>query len=113
MVYTNSGDFLKAVENIPGVVYFLAIPSDTLFWFHGPVVTEKQFKYEGVIRSRKVVEKAGANKVPVRVGEFASGLNDYFWYRRTVSEGTKGPIIYELTKRRVTLCKNGLPDRNV
>ncbi len=35
-VYTNSEDFLDAVENIPGVVYFLAIPSDTLFWFTSP-----------------------------------------------------------------------------
>jgi len=31
----------------------------------------------------------------------ASRLNaDYFWYRGKVSEGTKGPIEYEFTKRR-------------
>ena len=30
---------------------------------------------------------------PVCVDEFAKGLNDYFWYRRTVSEVTKGPIV--------------------
>ena len=110
-VYTNSEDFLDAVENIPGVVYFLAIPSDTLFWFHEPVVTEKQYKHKGVIMSRKVVKKA--EKVPTRVDNFANDLKDYFWYRRTVAEGTKGPNDYEFTKRRVTLCKKGMPDRNV
>src|SRR5499433_4339675 len=34
-------------------------------------------------------------------------------YRRKVSEGTKGPIVYEFARQRVTLCKEGLPDRTV
>ncbi len=110
-VYTNSEDFLEAVENIPGVVYFLAIPSDTLFWFHEPVVTENQFKHKGVIKSRMVVKKT--EKAPVRVDNFAKDLKDYFWYRRTVAEGTKGPNDYEFTKRRVILCKKGIPGRSV
>ncbi len=33
--------------------------------------------------------------------------------RRRVSEGTKGPIEYEFTKRSVVLSKDGLPDREV
>jgi len=110
-VYGNSDDFLKSVESIPGVVYFLSIPCDTLFWHHGPVVTEKQFKHKGIAKTRRVLEEG--QKEPVRVDNFAKGLNDFFWYRRTVSEGTKGPITYEFTKRRVTLCKDGLPDRSV
>jgi hypothetical protein len=35
------------------------------------------------------------------------------WYQRTVSEGTKGPIVYAFARQRVTLCKDGLPDRMV
>src|SRR5215472_6605080 len=35
------------------------------------------------------------------------------WYRRKVSEGTKGPMTYEFARQRVTLCKEGLPDRTV
>src|SRR5262249_7399861 len=35
------------------------------------------------------------------------------WYRRQVAEGTKGPIIYEFARQRVTLCKDGLPERTV
>jgi SRSO17 transposase len=35
------------------------------------------------------------------------------WYQRTVSEGTKGPITYAFARQRITLCKDGLPERPV
>ena len=35
------------------------------------------------------------------------------WYRRQVAEGTKGPIVYEFARQRITLCKDGLPERTV
>ena len=47
------------------------------------------------------------------MAELAKSLNDYFWYKRTVSEGTKGPIEYEFSKRQVTIAKNGLPWKSV
>jgi hypothetical protein len=40
-------------------------------------------------------------------------LNDAFWYRRCVSEGTKGAIDCEFTQRRVILCHDGLPGKTV
>jgi len=43
----------------------------------------------------------------------AASLPASSWYRRQVSEGTKGPIIYEFARQRVTLCKDGLPQRTV
>jgi hypothetical protein len=43
----------------------------------------------------------------------AASLPASSWYRRTVSEGTKGPIVYEFARQRVTLCKDGLPERTV
>jgi SRSO17 transposase len=43
----------------------------------------------------------------------AASLPASSWYRRTVSEGTKGPIVYEFARQRITLCKNGLPERTV
>ena len=30
-----------------------------------------------------------------------------------MAEGTKGPIVYEFARQRVTLCKEGLPERAV
>ena len=50
---------------------------------------------------------------PSMVATVAVRLPASSWYRRKVSEGTKGPIEYEFTRQRVTLCKDGLPDRTV
>jgi len=58
-----------------------------------------------------VLEKT--EKKPITVSTLAKNINDYFWYRRKVSEGTKGPIEYEFTKRRITLSNNGLPQKTV
>jgi hypothetical protein len=58
-----------------------------------------------------VVEKT--EKKPISVEILAKSMNDYFWYRRKVSEGTKGPIEYEFTKRQITLSRNGLPQKTV
>ena len=43
----------------------------------------------------------------------AQSLPSSGWYRCWVSEGTKGPIEYEFARKRVTLCKDDLPDRTV
>jgi SRSO17 transposase len=47
------------------------------------------------------------------VATVAASLPASSWYRRKVSEGTKGPIAYAFARQRVTLCKDGLPDRTV
>jgi len=47
------------------------------------------------------------------VEDLAKNINNYFWYRREVSEGTKGPIVYEFTRRRIILSASGLPQREV
>jgi SRSO17 transposase len=110
-LYGNSPDFLAAVEVYPELVYLVAIPADTRCWLQGPVVEHKQYRYKGEVRTkRQVVSK---DRRPPSVEAIAKGIPDCFWYRRTVSEGTKGPIAYEFTKRRVTLCRDGLPDRTV
>ncbi len=56
---------------------------------------------------------AAKDRTPPSVAATAHSLPEACWYRRTVSEGTKGPIEYEFTKRRVTLCREGLPERAV
>ena len=43
----------------------------------------------------------------------AQSLPSSGWYRRRVSEGTKGPIEYAFARKRVTLCKDDLPERTV
>ena len=38
---------------------------------------------------------------------------EYLWYRRKVSEGTKGHIVYEYTCRQIILSADGLPQKTV
>jgi hypothetical protein len=71
----------------------------------------KTYRWGGQIRSKTVL--VDPHSKPMTVQELAKNINDYFWYRRTVSEGTKGPIVYEFTRRRVILAAAGLPQKAV
>jgi SRSO17 transposase len=110
-LYGNSPDFLEAVEKIADVVYMVSLPRDTLCWIQKPDTMEKTYRYAGEERKKLILTDA-ENK-PITFEKLAKGMNDYFWYRRTVSEGTKGPITYEFMKKQVILTKNGKPDRIV
>lgn len=110
-IYGNSPEFIDAIEDCIGATYFVSIPSDTLCWLQMPITRKKEYKYKGKMRTKQVVENV--QKKPICVDELANSINNYFWYRRKVSEGTKGPIEYEFTKRRVALSKKGIPDKTV
>ena len=110
-IYGNSPEFIDAVGKIVGTTYFVSVPSDTLCWLETPITIEKQYTYKGKIRSKLVVENT--EKKPISISSLAKSINNYFWYKRKVSEGTKGPIEYEFTKRRVTLSRDGLPYKTV
>jgi SRSO17 transposase len=110
-LYGSSPEFIEAVESCVGVTYFVEVPSDTRCWLKRPITRKKQYKYKGAIRSKTVLEKT--DKKPIAARTLAKNINDYFWYRRKVSEGTKGPIEYEFTKRRIILSYNDLPQKTV
>lgn len=110
-VYATNPDFIEAVESLVGVSYLGQAPEDTLCWPKNPGVIEKKYKYRGQTQKKKVL--AGSGKKPISFKVLAKCINDFFWYRRKVSEGTKGPIEYEFTKRRVVLAHQGLPSKTV
>jgi len=110
-LYGTSPEFIEAVEKCTGITYFVSIASDTQCWLKMPVLIEKEYKYKGENRTKRILEKT--EKKPIEIRDLAKNINDYFWYKRKVSEGTKGPIEYEFTKRQVVLAKNGLPDKVV
>jgi len=110
-IYGNSTDFIEAIEVCPDKTYFVSISCSTKCWLKQPITRDKKYKYSGEIRSKQVLGKH--EKKPLPVDTVAKNLNNYFWYRRTVSEGTKGPIEYEFTKRQVMLAKDGLPLKHV
>jgi len=110
-IYGNSPDFIESVEAHSGLCYFVSVPSDTYCWLNSPITRKKKYKYKGQIREKMVLDST--EKKPITVTSLAKSINNFFWYRRKVSEGTKGPIEYEFTKRRVVLSKNGTPDKEV
>jgi len=110
-IYGNSPDFIEALETCPDKTYFVSIPHSTKCWLKQPITREKKYRYAREIRSKQVLGKH--EKKSLSVETVAKNLNNYFWYRRTVSEGTKGPIDYEFTKRQVVLAKDGLPWKHV
>jgi hypothetical protein len=72
---------------------------------------QADYRYKGEVRQKQVVV------VPVQaacsVGTLAASQPASSWYRQQVSAGTKGPIVYAFARRRVTLCKDDLPERTV
>ena len=108
---TTSPVFIETVESLIGVTYFVSVPEKTLCWLKKPMTIEKQYKYKGEIRTKTVL--SDVDQKPISVSTLAQNINDYFWYRRKVSEGAKGPIVYEFTRRRVILSASGLPEKTV
>jgi len=109
-IYGNSPEFIEAIDS-SGKIFMVSVSCDTRCWFHPPVTDKKMYNYKGELHSKRVVAEGQKNSFSFR--EFAENLNDFFWYRRTVSEGSKGPAEYEFTKRRVVIAKDGLPWKTV
>jgi SRSO17 transposase len=110
-LYGNSLDFIEAAEQCRGKTYFVSMPADTQFWLQRPQTKTKTYRYKGEVRTKRLLK--APKQAPKTFEQFAKGLHPYFWHTRTVSEGTKGPIMYEFARRRVTLAKDGLPYKTV
>ena len=110
-LYGNSSEFVDALAERDEFTYFLSVHKDTRCWTSQPRVREKHYTYRGETKTKTVLDKKQPR--PVRVDELARQINPYQWYRFKVSEGTKGPIVYEFAKKRVVLSNHGLPSRRV
>jgi SRSO17 transposase len=110
-IYGNSPEFIDAVESNVGKIYMVSVAYNTLFWLRPPVTKEHVYQYKGEQRSKRVL--ADKEKKPITFKDFATNLHNCYWYKRTVSEGAKGPIEYEFTKRNITVAKDGMPFKNV
>jgi SRSO17 transposase len=102
---------LDAVDACIGITTFGAIPAATRCWLQRPRTAEQPYRYKGAERSKRVV--VAPAQAACTVATWATQVPASRWYQRTVSEGTKGPIAYAFARQRVTLCKDGLPERTV
>lgn len=106
-VYGMSPDFMEQVERCSGLIYLLGVHADLLVWPRRPELRAESYSYRGEARRKSVLRHP--DKRPRTVLLLAKETPDCFWYRRTVSEGTKGPITYEFCRRKVTVARDGLP----
>ena len=105
-LYGNSPDFWAACEACVGTVALMATPADTRGWLQPLATTTHTYTYKGELRTKRVAVTATP---PGTVAELAQAIPSTFWYRRTVSAGTKGPITYEFARKRIMLCKDEQP----
>jgi SRSO17 transposase len=108
-VYGNSPVFLDAMEACVGRIYMVGISSETRCWLKRPETQLHTYRYGGEVHTQRVL--APSSPAPQSVAALAQTLRPHVWYRRTVSEGSKGSITYEFARKRVTIFRDGLPDR--
>ena len=72
------------------MTWLVSVPAETRCWLQRPQTMEKTSRDKGAVRSTCVV--ALQEQAPLTVKALAPSLASWCWYRRTVSEGTKGPI---------------------
>jgi SRSO17 transposase len=89
-LYGNRPAFLEAVDACVGITALVAIPSETRCWLQRPRTEDKRYRYKGATRTKRVVVEL--DSTPRTVATLAASLPASSWYRRQVSEGTKGPI---------------------
>jgi SRSO17 transposase len=110
-IYGTSPDFIAAVDALPDKTYLVSVPKNTRCWLKRPMAITRSYRWGGETREKTLL--VDPDSKPLTVEELARNINDYFWYRRQVSEGAKGPIVYEYTRRRVILSADGLPQKTV
>src|SRR5262249_58763874 len=109
--YGNGVELRAGCEACFGTIAFVAISEDTRCWLQ-PLPTQLHtYTYRGERRIKRVV--ASLDTPPRTVAKIARELSASCWYRRTVSEGAKGPMTYEFARKRVRLCQDGQPTQTV
>lgn len=110
-VYGSNPDFIEAIEQKPDLTYFVSVPSDKKCWLKNTFVSKKKDDHKNKIKTKENFKKY--QEKPIKLIDLARNINKFFWYKRKVSEGSKGPIEYEFSRKKVIMSKNGRPDRNV
>jgi SRSO17 transposase len=106
-LYGHSPDCWEACAAWIGTVAFVATPADTRCWLQPLATTTPTSTYKGEQRTKRIA--AAPATAPCTVAARAQAIPTTFWDRRTVSEGTKGPITYEFARTRIRLCQEGQP----
>ncbi|MDY0042781.1 MAG: IS701 family transposase [Desulforhabdus sp.] len=99
-LWGNSADFINCIEKLAGLVYFVSVNADTFCWLEPAAVEKEGFTREALANKHLM----RSQRKPATVQSLAESLSDFFWYRRKITEGSKGTIEYEFVKRRIVLA---------
>lgn len=98
-----------AVDAWVGGTALVAVPAETRWWRQRPLPPETPSTDKGAGRAKGVCPPEPPT--PRTVAAWAPRRASSGWYRRMVSEGTKGPSAEAWARTRGTLCTDGLPNR--
>ena len=90
-----------------GLWYLAEVPHDRHVWRHRPATAVPAWSGEGrkPTRTRVLVGEAE----PEEVAQLAASLPVDRWVRRTIKEGSKGPLVARFAALRVIAVREGLP----
>jgi SRSO17 transposase len=94
-----------------GKWYLVEVPSDTRVWLHTPAIEPPG---QGLLGRPRLHPRVVRNAPPPReVGELVTDLPKSHWIRRTIKQGSKGPLVAEFAFVRATALREALPGPRV
>jgi SRSO17 transposase len=94
-----------------GLWYFAEVPHDTHVWRQRPATAVPAWSGQGRKPTRTRVLAGEAQ--PEAVAQLAAWLPPHRWVRRTIKEGSKGPLVARVVAVRVIAVREGLPGPEV
>lgn len=94
-----------------GLCYFAEVPHGTHVWRQRPTTAVPAWSGQGRPPRRTRVMAGEAE--PEAVAQLAASLPAEHWVRRTIKEGSKGPLVARVAALRVIAVREGLPGPEV
>jgi SRSO17 transposase len=101
---------LDAIDGM-GLWYFAEVPHNTQVWRQRPATAVPPWSGRGRKPTRPRVLAGEAT--PEVVGQLAAALPADRWVRRTIKEGSKGPLVARFAALRVMAVRDSLPGPTV
>jgi SRSO17 transposase len=94
-----------------GKWYLVEVPADTRVWLRTPAVEPPG---QGLLGRPRLHPRVAPNAPPPReVRELVADLPKSHWIRRTIKQGSKGPLVAEFAFVRATCLREALPGPRV
>jgi SRSO17 transposase len=104
--YGRNPDFCDGIAAL-GRCYMVEVPVDTRVWLRTPRV---ELPGPGLLGRPRLYPRVARNAPqPREVRQLISDLPKSKWLRRTIKQGSKGPIVAEFAFFRVTVLRDKLP----